>query len=316
MTHSSTLTSTFQSGGDMTLSSGSSTAHTSATTYAVTSGGHLTLSTTDGASGMTLSTGTGDLLLKTTGDMTHSSTLTSTFQSGGDMTLSCGEDLIVGSTTSMSLTAGSGGMSFTAAVTSASASTSFEVTSGAKSFKLADASGFVVTGGMTINGGLTVNGGIMATDVGITASDKRLKTEIVALEDSLGKVNRLRGVYYKWDQSKDVGHKFDEKRHVGVIAQEVQQVIPELVDTIYDGKYLGVNYPALVPLLIEAIKALDDRTVQITKDDSINLSKQNKSIETLYEMIELMRIERDEMHDKQQKLETLVAKLAKKIEGI
>jgi len=56
------------------------------------------------------------------------------------------------------------------------------------------------------------------------------------------------------------GHRFDSKRHVGVIAQEVKEVLPEVVDEIYDGKFLGVDYPALIPLLIEAVRELDERT--------------------------------------------------------
>ena len=47
---------------------------------------------------------------------------------------------------------------------------------------------------------------------------------------------------------------------IGVLAQDVQKVLPEIVDEIEGGKYLGVDYPALIPLLIEAIRELDDRT--------------------------------------------------------
>jgi len=54
--------------------------------------------------------------------------------------------------------------------------------------------------------------------------------------------------------------KFDDKRHIGVLAQDVQGVLPETVDEIAGGKYLGVDYPALIPLLIEAIKELNTRT--------------------------------------------------------
>jgi len=120
--------------------------------------------------------------------------------------------------------------------------------------------GLYVTNGVTIHGGLAVHGGIKAVDVGITASDRRLKTDIVRLDNSLEKVSKLRGVYYKWVQDDRTGHTFDSKRHVGVIAQEVRSVLPEVVDSIYDGNFLGVDYPALIPLLIEAIRELDERT--------------------------------------------------------
>merc|ERR1712196_517150 len=78
----------------------------------------------------------------------------------------------------------------------------------------------VVENHMTISGKLTVVQGIDAQQVGITASDMRLKTDIVRLEGSLAKVRKLRGVYYNWVKNNDSPQNFDEKRHVGVIAQE------------------------------------------------------------------------------------------------
>merc|ERR1712196_85864 len=85
------------------------------------------------------------------------------------------------------------------------------------------------------------------------------KTDIVRLEGSLAKVRKLRGVYYNWAKN-DSPHSVDAKRHVGVIAQEVKLVLPEVVGEIYDGEYLGVDYPALIPLLIEAMNKLEDES--------------------------------------------------------
>merc|ERR1711916_370256 len=47
-------------------------------------------------------------------------------------------------------------------------------------------------------------------------------------------------------------------RHIGIIAQELQQIIPEVVNEIHDGKYLGVDYASLMPLIIEAIHDLNE----------------------------------------------------------
>jgi hypothetical protein len=127
--------------------------------------------------------------------------------------------------------------------------------------------GLIITGGMSIDeGGLIVTGGM--TVYGNTwyqfnptvASDERLKTNIQPLEDSLSKVSRLRGVYFSWIQDEVSGLTFDEDRHVGVIAQDVQAVLPEIVQATYGGRYLGVKYPELIPLLIEAVRELDERT--------------------------------------------------------
>merc|ERR1712196_677347 len=66
----------------------------------------------------------------------------------------------------------------------------------------------VVENHMTISGKLTVVQGIDAQQVGITASDMRLKTDIVRLEGSLAKVRKLRGVYYNWVKNNDSPQNF------------------------------------------------------------------------------------------------------------
>jgi len=111
--------------------------------------------------------------------------------------------------------------------------------------------------------------GIDAQQVGITASDMRLKTDIVRLEGSLAKVRKLRGVYYNWVKNNDSPQNFDDKRHVGVIAQEVKKVLPEVVGELYGGEYLGVDYPALIPLLIEAMHELDDKVAALTSNRNL-----------------------------------------------
>ncbi|KAJ1403160.1 hypothetical protein B484DRAFT_405195, partial [Ochromonadaceae sp. CCMP2298] len=92
-----------------------------------------------------------------------------------------------------------------------------------------------------------------------TFSDRRLKTNIQTLEGSLMKISLLRGVFYSWANQLE-GVSFDPERHVGVLAQDVEAVLPEVVHSILGGRYLGVAYAELVPLLIEAVKELDRRT--------------------------------------------------------
>jgi hypothetical protein len=82
------------------------------------------------------------------------------------------------------------------------------------------------------------------------ASDARLKKDVVPLESALDKIDSIRGVHYHWideNQSKD--------RQVGVIAQEIQAVYPELVMEGGNG-YLSVDYPKLTAVLIQSIKEL------------------------------------------------------------
>lgn len=97
----------------------------------------------------------------------------------------------------------------------------------------------------------------------ITAySDQRLKTNIVTIKDALSKVNELRGVSFIKDG----------KNSIGVIAQEVQKVIPEVVMVGNDEeKLLSVAYGNMVGLLIEAIKELKQEI-----DDLKKLNKNDK----------------------------------------
>ena len=78
------------------------------------------------------------------------------------------------------------------------------------------------------------------------SSDIRLKRDIFTLENALEKVTRLRGVKFTWKSEPSSG------QQLGVIAQEVQEVVPELI-TNSDG-YLGVDHSEMVALFIEAIK--------------------------------------------------------------
>ena len=98
-------------------------------------------------------------------------------------------------------------------------------------------------------------GDIIATGL-ITSyySDERLKTNLGIITDALEKVKSLSGFYYEANQTaQELG--YTTEKQVGVSAQEVQKVLPEIVSPApIDNKYLTVHYERLVPLLIEAIK--------------------------------------------------------------
>ena len=84
-------------------------------------------------------------------------------------------------------------------------------------------------------------------------SDIRWKKNVQSLPNSLDMVTRLRGVNYEWRQDEFPEMNFPEGQRIGLIAQEVEKVIPELVNTAADG-YKSVEYANLVAVLIEAIK--------------------------------------------------------------
>ena len=99
----------------------------------------------------------------------------------------------------------------------------------------------------TMTSDLNVEGDITA----FYTSDRRLKDNITPIDDPLAKVISISGNTYDWnDKSGKTG------KDVGVIAQEIEEVLPEAVTTRKSG-YLAVDYDRVVPLLVEAIKELN-----------------------------------------------------------
>ena len=103
---------------------------------------------------------------------------------------------------------------------------------------------------------LDVDGTIRATSDVIAFSDRRVKENIVTIDNALDKVTKLRGVTYT---RKDIE---DKSTKVGVIAQEVLEVLPEVVSEDKDGKY-SVAYGNLAGVFIEAIKELENRIKEL-----------------------------------------------------
>ena len=110
-----------------------------------------------------------------------------------------------------------------------------------------------VAGGVGVGGNLYAGGNVVASNV-VEPSDERLKTDIESISGALAKVLELRGVTYT-DIASSV-------RRTGVIAQEVQKVLPEAV--IQNGEYLAVAYGNIVGLLISAINELSAKVEDIT----------------------------------------------------
>ncbi len=131
----------------------------------------------------------------------------------------------------------------------------------------------VIAGGSIVAGTGTAGatGEIRATD-NITAyfsSDRRLKTNVQPIADALAKVAQIHGVEFDWTDEYIEAHGgedgyFIRKRDVGVIAQEIQAVLPEAVAEKADG-HLAVRYERVVPLLIEAVKALSLKVQQLER---------------------------------------------------
>jgi hypothetical protein len=107
--------------------------------------------------------------------------------------------------------------------------------------------GISTVGDLTVYGGVNVVGIVTATNY-VSLSDENFKENIQTIDNAIEKVKNIRGVSFDW--------KKDGTPSMGVVAQEVQEVLPELV-TNSDPK--TVNYDGLIAVLIEAIKDLEKR---------------------------------------------------------
>ena len=101
-----------------------------------------------------------------------------------------------------------------------------------------------VTGNVTASS-IETSGDIVA----FGSSDRELKDDIQPIENPLEKMDKIGGYTFVWNDNQNVY----KGKDVGVVAQEIQSVLPEIVATRANG-YLGVKYEKIVPLLIESIK--------------------------------------------------------------
>lgn len=142
-------------------------------------------------------------------------------------------------------------------------------------YLVANASVGIMGSTTSASAALYVNGAMIATGNITAYSDRRMKKDIVTIDNALEKTNKLRGVYYKKikEDVKDEAH--HDKLQMGVIAQEVLDVAPEVVIYDKENDRYGVSYANMAGLFIEAIKELTDKVAtleakleQLTKDKS------------------------------------------------
>jgi hypothetical protein len=100
---------------------------------------------------------------------------------------------------------------------------------------------------LSVSGGANVSGVVTCLDLN-TTSDVNLKTNITPISDPLEKVMKINGYNFEWISN--------QRKSLGVIAQELEKVIPELVS---DTNPKTVNYNGLIALLIEAVKHQEER---------------------------------------------------------
>ena len=131
-----------------------------------------------------------------------------------------------------------------------------------------------------------INGNFRATATSVT-SDRRWKRNIRPLKRPLDKVIELKGVAYEWNVDEHPDRGLGQGKQIGLIAQDVEKVIPELVSKDRDG-YKAVSYTKLTAVLVEAVKELKiENKIQkkLIEEQRNQFKKQQTEIEELRLMI-------------------------------
>jgi hypothetical protein len=129
----------------------------------------------------------------------------------------------------------------------------------------------IISGKTTINNNLKVFGTIS------TASDSTLKDNIIPIKEPIDKIKRIKGVTFDWNDK-------SRGKSVGIIAQDVQKVFPQLVETD-ENKKLTVNYDGLVGLLIEVSK---EQQLTIAQQQTV-IKKQEERLAKIEAILNIKR---------------------------
>jgi len=254
---------TLTAGSGITISNASGSITINATAGG---GGTVTsVSGSGGSTGLTLSGGP----ITTSGTLTLGGTLALANGGTGATTASGARTALDVPSTTGSGASGTWGISISGNAATATSATSATSATTATTANALNTSNSYTMAGLTVNGAITATGNITAY-----FSDDRLKTRFGPVKDAVWKVQSLNGFYYEANEvAQALG--YEAKREVGVSAQEVRAVLPEIVSPApIDPQYLTVDYARLVPLLIEAIK------------------EQQREIDDLVDAVALLRGER------------------------
>lgn len=152
--------------------------------------------------------------------------------------------------------------------------------------------GNVGIGNSTPTERLHVDGNICFTGSSFSCSDLRYKKNIRPLENSLEKLAMIEGLFYDWKTGDFPEKNFSPTTQIGFIAQDVEKVFPEIVNTDSEG-FKSVDYSRLTPILVEATKSqqevIESLQAQINglKAEKTNYLKRLEKVEgLLYEALE------------------------------
>lgn len=133
------------------------------------------------------------------------------------------------------------------------------------------------TGNSVFTGTVTASCGVLS------CSDIRYKKNIVPIKGALNKIKLLEGVNYYWKKDDFPEKHFTDEKQIGLIAQELEKIYPELVQTDANG-YKTVDYSHITPILIEAIKE-QQAIIEELKNNVDVLSSKIENTESLEKRI-------------------------------
>jgi Chaperone of endosialidase len=121
--------------------------------------------------------------------------------------------------------------------------------------------------------------GLVASNGAVLTSDAKFKKNLLSISNPLDKVLNLNGLSYEWKADEYKEKNFPEGRHYGVIAQEIEKILPEVVNTDAKGDK-SVAYTEIIPVLIEAMKEQQN----LIKEQQKLIMSQGKRISDLEEI--------------------------------
>lgn len=161
-----------------------------------------------------------------------------------------------------------------------------------------------VSGNLTVNSPSTFNGNVTVNGTVTATSDRRLKTDIKPLgQGTLEKVLNLQGVSYL---RREPANSSQQKREIGFVAQEVEKIFPEFVETNSNG-FKSVNYSQIVAAIVEGMKGLDQKSNQCQaeqkqmKTELQNLRRENDEIKQQIQELKKLMISLEEKTKQQSK---------------
>lgn len=137
---------------------------------------------------------------------------------------------------------------------------------------------------LQVGGDINSTGVVRAAGVALS-SDIRFKKNIRPLQNSLANISKINGVSYDWRKDEFKDRSFTDKSQVGLIAQEVEKIYPEMIDIDVSG-YKSINYTQFTPILIEAIKELNQKVDKLEYENKnlLSLIKRIKNLENTNSM--------------------------------